>query len=271
MSAAAIGRQLGGVRQGNNWRVPCPLDCGYTLSLRDGRDGQLVLHCFGGCDYDDLLPELVEYGLGDADDCDRAEPDKREKIELARQLYGRLQPAVGTLAERYLRGRAISLPVPPILRFGACPHHSGVTLPALAAPITDVSGEQIGVHLTFLPGDGTKLARDTYGRVKGGAIRLAAHDPERELVIAEGVETTLSAMQLFQLPGWAACSAGNIVELPVAIRRVALAIDNDKAGRQSGFQAFERWTGEGRAVRRLIPKISKDDFNDVLRRGHNVR
>jgi phage/plasmid primase-like uncharacterized protein len=243
--------------------------------LRDGSDGQLLVHCFSGCDYDDLLPELVEYGLlDDADDADyygRPEPDKREKIELARQIYSRLQPAAATLGERYLLGRAISLPVPPILRFGACPHHSGLTLPALAAPITDASGEQIGIHLTFLRGDGTKVARDTVGRVSGGMLCVATAGPE--LAVAEGLESALSVMQILGRPAWSAICASNLKShawLPAETRCVIIAADNDVAGRQSAAGAKHRWLVEGRSVRTIMPKIPKDDFNDVLRRGHNA-
>jgi hypothetical protein len=55
-------------RQGHNWRCPCPLGCGYALSLADGEEGQLLAHCFGGCGFDDVLAVLVEYALFDDDD-----------------------------------------------------------------------------------------------------------------------------------------------------------------------------------------------------------
>jgi len=60
-----LARGLGGQRQGHNWRCPCPLDCGYSLSFRDAEEGRLLIHCFGGCNYEDVLAALVEYGLFD--------------------------------------------------------------------------------------------------------------------------------------------------------------------------------------------------------------
>ena len=68
MSAAGIARQLGATRQGNNWRCACPRDCGYSLSLSDGEDGRLLAFCFGGCEFDEIMLALVEYGLLDDDD-----------------------------------------------------------------------------------------------------------------------------------------------------------------------------------------------------------
>lgn len=50
--------RLGGVRQfGKGWRADCP--CGHksrgTLSLTQGEDGRLLLHCFAGCAAGDIL------------------------------------------------------------------------------------------------------------------------------------------------------------------------------------------------------------------------
>ena len=66
--AVTIARNLGGERGGANWCCPCPLGCGYALSLAEGEDGRLLAHCFGGCDYHEILAALVEYGLLDDDD-----------------------------------------------------------------------------------------------------------------------------------------------------------------------------------------------------------
>jgi hypothetical protein len=276
MAAAAIGRQLGGVRQGNNWRAPCPLNCGYDLSLRDSDDGELLIHCFGGCGYHEIFVELI--GLVGYDDIERddtvvPEANRQERIAFARQLYGRFEPAVGTIVETYLRSRAISSTVPAILRFGIR-HRFGIDYPVMAAPIVDIDGAQIGTHLTLLKRDGSGKARfddprhcrQTLGVVRGGTIRLAPYDPERELVLAEGIETVLSAMQLLGLPGWATSYAGNLkTELPEVVRRIVIAVDNDRAGRQSAFGAFERWNNEGRTVRCLMPHREGHDFNDVAR------
>ena len=109
--------------------------------------------------------------------------------------------------------------------------------------------------------------RETCGPVKGGAIRLAPHRPEAELLIAEGIESTLSAMHLFGLPGWAALCASGIeaLELPDDVRSVVIAADHDANGRgqRAALSARERWTAEGRAVRILLPNAG-EDFNDVL-------
>jgi hypothetical protein len=284
--AASIVRSLGGRRQGDNWRCPCPLGCGYALSLRDGDDGKLLAHCFGGCEFVDIVASLVEYGLLDDDDvalprCEEpvsavrsTERDVR-RINEARHIYAETNG--GSLVSTYLHeARSISLPPPEVLKeHSHCPHRLGVCLPAMVAPVVNVAGELSAVHCTYLRRDGSGKAdlgkefqRECRGVVRGGSIRLAEYDPDRELIIAEGVETTLSAMEIFGLPGWSAVYAGGFktIELPQAVRRIIIAADNDWSGtgQRNALAAYDRWTGEGRSVRIRCPSVVGHDYNDIL-------
>ena len=285
MGAAGIALQLGATRQGRDWRVPCPCQCGYEMSFCDGADGRLLVHCYGGCDFPRVYAELVQYGLLDGEEGDPSSPpgdrfvpfhndvdQRRRKIEQAREIY-----AGGVSDERiavYLRSRGIGL-TSPVLRFHEqAPHRLGARLPAMAAPILDINGEQIGVHLTYLRDGGGKadlpkeFQRECRGVIHGGAIRLMEHDPGVELIIAEGIETSLSAAQLFDLPCWSAVYAGGLktMELPPGVCRIIIAADNDVsgAGQRNALVAFDRWVGEGRHVRIKCPPNAGDDFNDVL-------
>lgn len=144
MSVASLARRLGGRYHGSNWRCPCPLDCGYMLSLCDGKDGKLLAHCFGGCEFNSIITALVEYGL--LDDMDGAAPldvgnggtirrrdDDVERIALARQIYG--CSALDERVARYLRSRGITV-TSPVLRFNErAPHRLGIRLPAMIAPV----------------------------------------------------------------------------------------------------------------------------------------
>jgi hypothetical protein len=287
-TAASLARRLDGKRQGYNWRLPCPLGCGYTLSLCDGEDGTLLAYCFGGCGYHEIISALVGHGLFDDDDVVLSDvspsvrpnaADDLARSEAACGIYRRLARAPGTAAETYLRLRHITVAVPPVLRFGSCPHRLGVTYPAMAAPVVDVDGDQIGVHMTYLRTDGSgkafgqsDLSRECRGVVRGGTIRLSSHDPERELVLAEGLESTLAAMEVLDLPGWSAVSAGGLktLDLPPAVRRICIAADNDTsgAGQNNAVTAARRWKAEGRSVRIVVPEVAGTDFNDLLIRRH---
>lgn len=73
MSAEQIGSALKGRRNGNGWLVCCPCpnhgkgrgDRSPSLSVADGNDGRLLLRCFAGCDFADILDELRGRGLVD--------------------------------------------------------------------------------------------------------------------------------------------------------------------------------------------------------------
>jgi phage/plasmid primase-like uncharacterized protein len=236
--------------------------------------------CFGGCEFDAIISALVKYGLLDDGDSDLhvsrsvtvCQRDDAERIALARQIY-----SSGIQDERigvYLRSRGIHL-ISPVLRFTEqAPHRLSARLPAMLAPVVDIDGEQIGAHMTYLRRDGAGKAdlpkeyqRETRGVIRGGAIRLAEHDPDTELVIAEGVESTISAMQLFDRAGWSAVYAGGLktLELPSTVRAVIIAADNDTsgAGQRNALAAHDRWRAEGRSVRIAAPPVI-GDFNDLL-------
>src|SRR5262249_53522007 len=150
-----LARRFDGRRQGHNWRLPCPLGCGYTLALADAEDGKLLAFCRGGCAYADILSALVEYGLFDDDDAPlrhdaslsvrRSADDDLARSRAARWIYDNLAPAAGTTAEVYLRHRHILIAMPPVLRFGSCPHRLGGNYPTtMVAPVTHGDGDQIG-------------------------------------------------------------------------------------------------------------------------------
>ena len=97
---------------------------------------------------------------------------------------------------------------------------------------------------------------------------MCSSDLDIELVVGEGIETTLAAMQLFGRAGWSAVYAGGLktIELPPDVRRVIIAADNDVngVGQRNALAAYDRWTAEGRSVRIKTPPAAGADFNDVL-------
>jgi putative DNA primase/helicase len=291
-------------REGRSWRATCPVHGGRSLALTDSRVGKLLVHCFAGCTSDAVFAELRARGLiGEGRDLggDRHEDRRwhdegsakseieklRRRIVRAREVYRRAVAAAGSPVEKYLRGRGIAGPIPPALRFlKFYPHRSGRYYPAMVAPIVNVAGEQIGTHKTFLKPDGSGKVdlpraeqRETCGLFKGGAIRLAPHQrqdlaqhlrhrAEVELLVGEGIESTLSAILLFDRPGWAAiCALGiEVLELPPEVRAVAIAADHDAngVGQRAALSARERWISERRSVRILLPPNPGEDFNDIL-------
>ncbi len=288
MSAAVIAAALGNVhREGREWRCRCPIHGGMSLTLRDGEDGRLLVWCFGGCDARDVLAEFRRRGLLDdrrrdyrtvppahlPKRPDRADQD-RQRIAQALRLWNEAQPAASTVVERYLGSRVIDIAPPSVLRFHAhCPHPNGVKLPAMLALVERERIGPVAVHRTFLKADGSgkaavEIDKASLGPVGGGAVRLAVVRPGTELVLAEGIETTLSVMVATGLPGWSCLSAGGIekVALPPKATAVVIAADNDAngVGQRAAEAAAQRFLAEGRIVRVATPPVPGTDFNDVL-------
>jgi hypothetical protein len=194
------------------------------------------------------------------------------RIETARRIWVVAEDARGSPVARYLARRGITIPIPPSLRWAPrCWHRDArAWLPAIVARVDGLDGKLIGVHRTYLDREATgqwhRRDRASLGPIGGGAVRLA---PAAEtLMIGEGIETCLAAMQATVQPAWAALSTSGIAALllPPSVRTVIILADNDAngAGERAAWIAAQRWLAEGRRVRIALPPDTDTDFNDVL-------
>ncbi|WP_022729415.1 DUF7146 domain-containing protein [Fodinicurvata sediminis] len=293
----------GGRREGPEWRAGSPQgEAGKSLGvhLTGGRAGVWsdfasgesgdaldLVRAAQGCDTAEACRwALAWLGLSDEDAPRKTAPPKpRQKTdqdtsgktrEWARQLWASAEPIQGTLAERYLRSRGITVdPLPPTLRFHPRAKHgpSGQHFPAMISAVQRLAPDGksfhlVAVHRTFLSSDGGKApvpeTKMTLGPIKAGAVRLA---PAGErLALAEGIETALSVMSADpDLPTWAALSTGGMraLVLPQEVQKVLLCLDGDPEGERAGLEAGHRFQEEGRRVRLARPPEGRD-FNDVL-------
>src|SRR6185437_5301512 len=173
---------------------------------------------------------------------------RRGSPEAARRLIGMSQPITGTLVERYLRGRAITmLAGTGVLRFHPrCyyrpdEHSPTETWPAMIATVTDLGGHVTGAHRTWLDPNGFSEAtlgkapvdtpRRAMGDLLGHAVRFGTADDAA--TAGEGIETMLSLrMVVPTMPMLAALSAAHLAAIlfPPTLRRLYVARDDDPAG-----------------------------------------
>jgi hypothetical protein len=311
MIAADVAAALGSLyRSGSWWRCPCPVhgSRGGTLALRDGDRG-LVVYCHAACDRGEILAELRRRGLlrsrgrpqsghacqddlWQADDARRAanyrrdvdEADRRRRITEALDIWNESYPDTLTgLVGRYLGSRGIFLPLPPTIRvhgalgpYGRHPQ-SGERRPQMVALVEHVEYGPVGVSRTFLAIDGSGKAsldppRLFHGPVKGAAVRLAPATDT--LMVGEGIETCLAAMQATALPAWAALSAIGLERLiiPAAVRDVLIAVDRDATGtgERAARAAAARWLAEGRRVRLVIPHVIGADLAELIGEAYDA-
>lgn len=284
--ARDLTQALGGRWHGRYGAAPCPIcqperkRTQNALTLADGRNGRLVLDCKkSACAFLDILAAAGLHS-GDYSPPDAAILAQREReakaeavkrAEQAKRLWLEAQPIGGTAAEAYLRGRGITCPLPPTLRFHAACWHGPTAkrYPAMVAAVQGVG--MAAVHRTYLRADGSGKAaiepdKLMLGATAGGAVRLA--DGPSRLVIAEGIESALSLLcGLLNGPAmvWAGLSTAGLrgLRLPAQAGRLTIATDGDGPGREAGHALADRAHGLGWQVSILDPGTGRD-FNDIL-------
>jgi putative DNA primase/helicase len=233
----------------------------------------------------------------------RAAPKERKSRDWWRTIWGETGPLLETPVPVYLEGRGLRQPYGSSLRFHPSVRskdHDGKPRPPTGALVglirrlDEATGrtEAIGVTFTFVTRDGAKAFPDDnrrfHGERAGGGVWLILEPgltvsalAEGEVVIAEGIESTLSAMRLWGARAGVAALSANGIEaliLPPAFRgvRIAADLDRNEAGQSAAVMAADRWRREGRLVRVSLPArelpngIDSFDFNDLLLRKHEA-
>jgi putative DNA primase/helicase len=286
MTAEAVAKALGGRKAGAVWMARCPAhdDRAPSLAIADAKNGKVLVRCHAGCDQRDVIAALRARGAWgsarqSADQsfrkADRQIPaesnrDALKRTEAALTIWRASHPAEETPVETYLRSRGIAILVPPAIRFHAgLKHPSGAVWPAMVALVTQgAAGNPIGIHRTFLAFDGkgrapVEPAKMMLGPCRGGAVRLGRSDDV--LMVGEGIETCLAAMQASGRPAWAALSTSGLraLDLPREVQNVIVLADGDAPGEAAARICARHLKREGRRVRIARPPRGMD-FNDLL-------
>lgn len=266
MSADQIGIALKGRRNGRGWLVSCPCpnhgkgrgDRNPSLSIEGGDDGRLLLFCFAGCAFEEIIDELDRRGLADDE---RQEPrpvsvtPHRPNAD-AVLIWRASDPRHPTLDE-YLDRRGITLR-PPTLRYRLDRREM---IAAIQAP----DGSVIAIQRTRLNSNGEKIERSTSpGGLGAGCVRLG---PAAAIMgIAEGVETALAAMQMTGMTVWASLGAARLdkIWLPPIVKEVHIFGDDDDAGHRASDRAVLVHANERRTVVPRFPPLGLKDYNDLL-------
>ncbi len=283
MNARELTAALGGRWHGASGEARCPAheDKTPSLSIHDGDNGRLLTFCHARCS-----PEAVWAALQDRGLVKRAEdstarrrrrrrqrpqptPEPSPNQDHALKIWRASRPAAGAPAEAYLRGRGITIPIPPTIRYHpSLLHPSGRTLPAMVAGVQAINGRVVAIHRTFLRPDGQEKADVTpckmaLGPLGAGAVHIGAAAPAMGL--AEGIETALSAMQLFQISVWAALgSRVDRVEVFEQVIEIHIFGDNGGPGRDAAEKAASTFNNQGRRVVLRYPPPEFGDWNDAL-------
>jgi hypothetical protein len=288
--AYSIALALGGRPNGTGWSCCCPAHADATPSLSvTERDGKVLVYCYAGCAQGAVIGALKARGLWGSEAQQSAqqpgpEPAETQKPEPPRdplRSWARAVPVYfGSLPHLYLMSRAIALTAVEgsSLRFISDLWHwpSQSRWPAMIALVKLATGVEITCHQTFLSRDGAGKAPVEKPRLfpagvspLGGGVWFGTPDPAREFIVAEGLESLLSALRIFHVEaGCAALSALGIrcLILPPEAKRVRVFADHDAEGQglAAAQDARRRWLGEGREVALSRAREIGWDANDVL-------
>ncbi len=257
-----------------------------SVSLLETEDGRVLIHCFSPRDdWRAVRAELADLGLLDeseryehasaSEPIVRLQPEQRDEDRRARvlRLWEESVAVAGTVGERYLRARAIEgeLPGPDVLRF----HPRMTSLedrerrPALVAGLVNNDGVLEGIQVTLLTAHGAAKAalttpRRTIGKLMGHYVRIDA--PGDVLIVAEGLETALSARRALGAGAWAFLSAENLAQFepPPVIDKLIIAADHDEAGLAAAARLKQR-VAISIACEIALPPDDYPDWNDWAR------
>lgn len=269
----------------NGKNQPCPF-CGgkdrFRFTNHEERGCYICSKCGGGSGFD-LIMKIkgldfktavteVEGVIGHCRKTPaRNESDKRKAMNDLWRSAKRigLQDPVG----RYLNIRCGLSEFPSSLRHAPSLRYFGSpdSYPAMLAKLTGPDGVPCNIHRTYLMEDGRKAPVDAPRRMmpgsisKGSAVRLA--DAGLVLGIAEGIETALSASQLFGVPTWAALNAELMRSWlpPIGVEKVVIFGDNDAnfTGQAAAYDLAKRLAASGICSEIKIPEQIGHDWNDV--------
>lgn len=200
-----------------------------------------------------------------------------ENATKARAIWAKAIPLAGTHGHDYLRARGVRLPPSPELRFFPSLPESvtGRSYPALIARLSDDRDSRCIQRIYLDPEKPIKAALEapkrTLGPMDGAAVRFRM-PTQGFLGLAEGVETALSAMQIYAIPVWAmAGTRYTAIRIPPDVKVLTLFADPGEAGEQAAYRGQQFWE-ETRGINCevILPAAHFDagpeaDFNDVLR------
>ena len=249
-----------------------------------GGDGVALVEHVMGIDFAEAA-RLIERVIGATRYCPKVDGDHRNTDPL--KTWREALPSIrSTAGEAYFTGhrrlgKLTDAEVAP-LRFHPSLWYwpTQERWPAIVSLVALCDGTALCSHMTFVKPDGRGKAPvekprlfPKGGKTDGGGVWFGTPDPEREFLVAEGIESSLSAMRLLGLEaGCAALSDGGITRLvlPPEARRVRIFADHDELGWgfAAAVEARRRWENEGRAVTISIARTVGEDANDLLRRRH---
>ena len=145
----------------------------------------------------------------------------------------------------------------------------------MVAIYSDSAGKPQTLHVTYLTSDGKKAHVESTRKIlssiePGGSVRLFDIDEnDKDLYIAEGIETALSVAKIHGVKCWAVLNTALMEQFkpPAHIKNVIICADNDinYSGQKAAYTLANRLMIAGTGALVDMPAKMGTDFNDELR------
>ncbi len=289
--SAALGGSIVADAKGNHaCKCPAHLDQSPSLSIRDNGPGKVLVYCYAGCSQAAILAALKRLGLlpGKVDPAAEtaAQSAPVRPPRPVSDPFKMWRPALpllgGSPVDLYLGNRGLKTPKSAPLRFAPALWHWSTRTrhPAMVALVERYDGTPVTSHATFLTPDGRKAPLVQVrlfaagANPAGGGVWFDGLGATRELVIAEGIESALSAAELYDAVACVATLSTHGMRSLVLPPAMGLAIrifaDHDSAGHglSAARDLYRRLRSEEREVRLSMADAVGSDANDVLLRRY---
>lgn len=209
------------------------------------------------------------------------------KVDPAKRVvekFKSLSPLRGTQAQDYLKARGIYCLPAGGVKFSRAEIVDGMIVPAMYAIASDHYSRPMKTHLTYLEGD-----KKHPTAVQGGARKLftVVEDDYQPLSVklfqatdvlgvGEGIETCLSAYQLYSIPVWSTLNSALLERFvaPKHVKKLYIYADNDDnlTGLAAAMQCGKKNLLSNNDVEEVIIRWPEQsgDFNDVVLTGAKV-
>ena len=142
---------------------------------------------------------------------------------------------------------------------------------AMIAKIQAVDGRGVSIHRTYLQNGAKAKVKNARMNmeglgISGAAIRLFNFTDV--LGVAEGIESSIAARMIHNIPTWSCISANGLAgfEVPDGVKRLVVFADNDKnfTGQQAAYTLARRCELSGIRCDVVIPPTAGTDWADEI-------
>jgi hypothetical protein len=288
-------------KNGDGFTCRCPAhgDKRNSLSIKDDGHGGVIVHCFTGCDHREVKDTMRSMGLlpewvPDKEKAKNKMPSTKKqntKPQEEKPSYIWKQATKEGLenAKKYFATRAINIdPLPVCIRWNSYTdkrtgEDNNMVVFAASKPddTTVYAVQRIFIDMETHKKTGAKM----HGICEGRGIWFDRKGNMKEILVGEGIENTLSAMQVTGKSGVASLSWAGMKNLiiPEDTYTVYILVDSDQVktkeavslvGQKAAHSLAERFTTsrEGNQAYLVTPddtcfsdNPNKLDFNDLLK------